>query len=78
MSNCVPFLYSLLVAILLLNPSLNLKSQSPKKQHPFNDKTEDGVKFRLQDQRRNLQVQNDHSRKLQDHSRKLKDHRGTL
>ena len=58
MSNCVPFLYSLLVAILLLNPSLNLKSQSPKKQHPFNDKTEDGVKFRLQDQRRNLQEQN--------------------
>ena len=27
---CVPFLYSLLVAILLLNPSLNLKSQSPR------------------------------------------------
>ena len=54
-SNCVRFLYSLLVAILLLNPSLNLKSQSPKKQHPFNDKTEDGVKFRLQDHRRKLQ-----------------------
>jgi hypothetical protein len=27
---CIPFLYSLLVAILLLNPSLNLKSQSPR------------------------------------------------
>ena len=28
------------------------------KKHPFNDKTEDGVKFRLQDHRRKLQVQN--------------------
>jgi hypothetical protein len=28
------------------------------KKHPFDDKTEDRVKFRLQDQRRNLQVQN--------------------
>ena len=25
------------------------------KKHPFNDKTEDGVKFRLQDHRRKLQ-----------------------
>ncbi len=30
---CVPFLYSLLVAILLLNPSLNLNSQSPNLTH---------------------------------------------
>jgi len=28
------------------------------KKNPFNDKTEDRVKFRLKDQRRNLEVQN--------------------
>jgi hypothetical protein len=36
---------------------MKLKNGRNLKKHPFNDKTEDTVKFRVQEQRRKLQVQ---------------------